>query len=180
MDNTSLADKRQITPTRAIASETYVGLRNEIVKRLDIRYQLINYNLAAFAALLALGLNSTSDTPTMLFVYPMVSAGLTAAWVDNHLRLKQIGDFLSTAGYPWERYLRMHGRDRLGKKFLGAERLGELSIAAIFPGTQLVSFVGGVILISLESLRGVDCFLILFSFFSIVMTFFALISGRDK
>ncbi len=124
---------------------TYTSLREEILKRLEIRYQLISYALGAFAALMTLGL-SEGVPRGVLFLYPITVTGLVIAFVDNHNRLKLAASFLRRYNMPWETALKCH-RDNERQRFWSRERLGELSIIGIFVGTQSLALAFGLRLI---------------------------------
>jgi hypothetical protein len=79
--------------------EAYRALRAEIVKRLDIRYQLLTFTMIAsgtFATVAVKGIVS----PTLILLQPIFATLLAAAWAHSDLRIEEIGQYLKAIGGP--------------------------------------------------------------------------------
>ena len=88
----------------------YVALREEIVKRIEIRFQSVSLTLLVAGTFLTIGLQPDAP-PTTLLVYPLVATFLVALWAANDLRIAQIGDYIrekiepATGAGGWQTYL---------------------------------------------------------------------------
>src|SRR5215475_3476375 len=70
-----------VDPANPLVAAEYKALRDEILKRVEFRYQLLNLTLISAGTLLGAGLN-TNSAPVLL-VYPIVGAFLAAGWAHN-------------------------------------------------------------------------------------------------
>lgn len=88
----------------------YGTLRDEILKRSEIQHQLLSFSLAAFGALIAVGVK---DAPSALLAYPILVLFLAVGWTYNDLQIAQIGMYikyriepqLMTSGGGWQHTL---------------------------------------------------------------------------
>lgn len=71
----------------------YNTLRNELIKRVELRQQLMGLNLTIAAAFLGVALKETNAT-TIALVYPPISAFLVLAWYHHHTRIIQINNYI--------------------------------------------------------------------------------------
>ncbi len=127
-----------------VAAE-YRALRDELLNRLNFRYQLLNLTLIIAGTLLAAGVHADVSAAVLL-VYPLLAAFLAAGWVHNGNTIvpltRYIRDELEVkySGLGWESYLYTHADHR----FL-YEGLGLIYAAGIFLSTSIVSLVLGLL-----------------------------------
>lgn len=81
----------------------YTTLRDEILKRIDLRQQLISILLTFAAGFLVFGLG----TPVVAFVFPPLAALLALAWGQNDFRTRKAAEFIRKEiepilGLSWE------------------------------------------------------------------------------
>ncbi|MCD4817293.1 MAG: hypothetical protein K8S23_01215 [Candidatus Cloacimonetes bacterium] len=69
----------------------YSSLRNEIIKRIEIKHQLISMLLIALGTFLAVG---TKFSDIVLLIYPILSLFITIAWKQNDFRISKIGKYI--------------------------------------------------------------------------------------
>ena len=98
----------------------YSALRVEILKRTDIQHQLLSLSIIALGTFVTFGLE---DSPTLLLVYPILAAFLSASWSHHDIRIGQIGQFI---------------RDYHEKKFFGKENGWE----SVHPSSEAGRLVG--------------------------------------
>lgn len=86
----------------------YAALRDEIVKRIEIRCQLLVLTLAAFGVLLSVGVEK--DVPEALLVYPLLALCMAIEWMHVDVRIGEMGDYIrehiekepaSAHDFPW-------------------------------------------------------------------------------
>lgn len=76
-------------------NEEYRCLRDEIAKRIELRYQIIILNITAFGFIMAIAFQS-SRPALILILYPILNLLLTYSWIHNTLTIKLlIGNNLS-------------------------------------------------------------------------------------
>lgn len=127
-----------------IAAE-YKALRDELLKRIEFRYQIINLTLVSAGTLLAAG---TRDgvSASVLLVYPLVAAFLASGWTHNGDAIIPIARYIreelevKIVGSGWESYLSRHP----DRRFL-YEDLGVIYAAGIFLSTQLIALTLGAL-----------------------------------
>lgn len=90
----------------------YSGLREEIVKRIEVQHQILSMTLIAAAAFLGLGSQTTIPIPgAALLLYPFLAMFLAVAWAYNGIRVVDIARYLRTLednsddGLGWERHM---------------------------------------------------------------------------
>ncbi len=125
------------------AQETeYNALRAEILKRIELRNQIVLGSLTLAGLALSLGAN----VPTIALVYPLISVFLAAAWVQNDLAIKRIGKYIreqlepKVDGLNWQTYL--HTAAESMTSVMGL-RFNILAAGGVFLVTQLVSLLVG-------------------------------------
>ena len=94
-------------PTLVLAE--YNTLRGEILKREEIRYQLIALTVTGFGLLLAFG--SQTQNATSLLFYPVLALCIAIAWRSNHQSIWKLSDYIidhieskSKNNLNWESY----------------------------------------------------------------------------
>jgi hypothetical protein len=117
----------------------YASLREESLKRIESRQQIISITLTIAGAFLGIGWGSGG--PVALMIYPALAALLAAGWAQNEVRLRQLSayirDHLESAipGLGWERY--SHARER--ETLFGGWPVDVLSVGGIFVLTQVLA-----------------------------------------
>ena len=116
----------------------YNSLRGEILKRIELRQQIISITLTLAGIFLSFGLS----TDTVALIYPPLAAFLAIAWAQNDFRIRDLATYirenLETApiGLGYETYVQ---RVRSNNKKLGAWRFVVISHTGIFIFTQLMA-----------------------------------------
>ncbi len=73
--------------------EEYNSLREETLKRVELRYQIINLTLVATGALLTIGA-AEKGPRSALIVYPILSLFLAAGYSYNHIMIVEMGKYI--------------------------------------------------------------------------------------
>lgn len=117
--------------------EEYKTLRDETLRRIDARNQIMSYTLAFAAAMFTLGLGKDGFAAALL-VYPIVAFFFATSFSHSSLMLIQIGQYLrglegEVAGLAWATTLRTRYRT--------IELFELVSTAGLFLGTQVIGIV---------------------------------------
>jgi hypothetical protein len=126
---------------RCHAAIEYQTLRDEILKRVDIRHQTISISLTIAGAFLGVGLTN----PSVALIYPLIAAFLATGWAQNDIRIRQIGQYIREElevkldGMRWEDYCRQKSVETR----LGGFSLVVLSPSGTFILTQLIALLVG-------------------------------------
>lgn len=142
------------------------ALRSEVLKRIEMRQQIVSITLTLAGIFLAVGL---SNSP-VAFVYPSLATFLATGWAQNEIRIRQIGQYIrdrlegALPGLGWEKYR----RENEAKTRVGAWPLVILSPAGIFVFTQILAIGVGLYKFTFTTIEYV-----LFSFdvISVLLTF---------
>ena len=116
----------------------YASLREEVVKRIESRQQLLSITLTVGGAFLGIGWG-TNAVALLLFV--PLAALLASGWAQNEVRIEQLNGYIRDhleprmPGMGWERYRRA----REARSPLGGWTLDALSVGAIFLVLQLLA-----------------------------------------
>lgn len=155
----------------------YNSLRGEILKRIELRQQIISITLTLAGIFLSFGLS----TDTVALIYPPLAAFLSIAWAQNDFRIRDLATYirenLETApiGLGYETYVQ---RVRSNDKKLGAWRFVVISHTGIFIFTQLMA-VGIELLKSMPIvLTPLEWVLLVIDFVSILVVL--LFAGRSS
>ena len=155
----------------------YNSLRAEILKRIELRQQIISITLTLAGIFLSFGLS----TDTVALIYPPLAAFLSIAWAQNDFRIRDLATYirenLETApiGLGYETYVQ---RVRSNNKKLGAWRFVVISHTGIFIFTQLMA-VGIELLKSMPIvLTPLEWVLLVIDFISILVVL--LFAGRSS
>lgn len=156
----------------------YNSLRAEILKRIELRQQIISITLTLAGLILSFGL--TNDTVAL--IYPPLAAFLSLGWAQNDFRIRDLATYIREhlekggTGLGYETYIQ---KNRPKDKRMSAWRVVVVSHNGIFIFTQLMAI--GISLLKnptfsfspLEwTLLGVDLVSM------IVVIFIASLSGR--
>lgn len=116
----------------------YNSLRSEILKRIELRQQIISITLTLAGIFLSFGVS----TDTVALIYPPLAAFLAMGWAQNDFRIRDLATYirenLETAdiGLRYETHVQ---RTRKNNKKLGAWRFVVISHTGIFVFTQLMA-----------------------------------------
>ncbi|NOT06082.1 MAG: hypothetical protein HOP27_15930 [Anaerolineales bacterium] len=155
----------------------YNSLRGEILKRIELRQQIISITLTLAGIFLSFGLS----TDTVALIYPPLAAFLSIAWAQNDFRIRDLATYIREnletvpIGLGYETYVQ---RARSKNKKLGAWRFVVISHTGIFIFTQLMA-VGIELLKSMPIvLTPLEWVLIVIDFISILVVL--LFAGRSS
>jgi hypothetical protein len=140
----------------------YMALREEILKRMELRQGIISITLTFAAAFLVAGVEFS---PSIVFIYIPLAALLTLVWAQNDVRIREIARYIrnhienNLKCLSWERKM---SKDRENaswtwKKILLFDKAYyslTFSHGGIFLLTQLIALIIGLIKIFSESNRG--------------------------
>ncbi len=157
-----------------VAAE-YKALRDEILKRIEFRYQLLNITLISAGTLLAAGVHADVSAAVLL-VYPILAAFLAAGWVHNGDAIVPLARYIREelenkhGRLGWESYLKTHP----DRRFL-YEDLGLIYAAGIFLSTQLIALILGALK---ATATATDLILLAADLIAILSTVVILLLGR--
>jgi len=153
----------------------YKTLRDEILKRIELRQQHIQITLGIAGAFLGFGLQTS---PSVALIYPPIGTLLVLSWAQNEYRMRDISKYISNhiekliSGLNWETY-RKRKRATVKKKnfFQFIVSYVWRSLLVSYGGTFLITQLMAVLLgyfkfmnTSLEwALIGIDFIAILFT-----------------
>lgn len=132
------------TEDKTIMLEEYKALRNEILKRIEFRYQLINIILVVSGTFLSVGVQPNVSV-SILLVYPILALFLISGWAYNGVVLKRIGTYIrenletNLVELRWESYLKE--RKTLLNFSNPFSFLGPLSTSGLVLTTQVLAVV---------------------------------------
>jgi 8-oxo-dGTP diphosphatase len=92
----------------------YAALRSEILKRVEMRQQILIFTLVIAGTLLTLGLKF--DEISVLVIFPILAMLLALVWMQNDLRIGEIGEFIRKRvilnDLRWEAFIRQEYANR--------------------------------------------------------------------
>jgi len=118
----------------------YISLRGEILKRIELRQQIISVTLTLAGVFLGFGLT----TDTVALVYPPLAAFLAFGWAQNDFRIRDLATYIRThlespeTGLVYETQVQKARENGQG---LGTWRFVVLSHSGIFIFTQLMAVI---------------------------------------
>jgi len=119
----------------------YAALRDEILKRVEIRFQLTSLTIIIAGTLITAGLQK--DMPaSVILVYPILCVFLASSWVHHGTGLMRIGVYIREChetrldGSMWESYQKVHLHKT---KFPGLLNL--VASGGIFLSTQAIAVI---------------------------------------
>jgi hypothetical protein len=144
----------------------YKALRDEILKRIEMRQNILSITLALAAAFLSAGILQRNQSdfigPSVAFIYPPIAACLALGWAQIDHRIRDIGIYIrdniekNTPGLGWEIYLHGHQMEKINsdqeeksnnirkKKTVDSNwRSLVLSHGGVFVCTQIMAIVIG-------------------------------------
>jgi hypothetical protein len=144
-DSANSGFNKQSEPVKELIVAEYAHLTTELNNRQSIRYQMIQFALAALAALLtvsSVGIQNHLDL--LIFAYPILVLVLSITYVSNAFEGRRVKNYIKTkieiflpgkAG--WYSY-------RSGDKIEALDSLGNLGAKAIFILTAIIAVLIGV------------------------------------
>lgn len=117
----------------------YIALRSEILKRIEMRQQIVSVTLPLAGIFLGIGLTRES----VALIYPPLAAFLALGWAQNDFRIRDAANYIrekleiSMLGPQYETYMQQGREAKRGG--LGSWRFIILSHGGIFLGTQLLA-----------------------------------------
>ncbi len=146
----------------------YSALREEIVKRIELEYQLIYLSLVTFGVICGLGLPAHSSL--VILFYPIFATCIIAGWVNSDNSIQYIAN-----------YIKNHIETKLGEDNTGWEHrfevqksngLSALSVIGTFTGTSLFAILVGIPLIHIDA---IEILLLIVSIISMILSFVLLV-----
>ena len=130
----------------------YSALRDEILKRIETRNQMLSFALVLAGVFLSAGVEERIGVDyAVLLIYPILATFLAAAWAHSDIRAGQIGAYIRTnlgkrlpGTGEWEKYLREEyarpekGLLRRFEKWL-VRHIVEVYASGIFLTTQILA-----------------------------------------
>jgi hypothetical protein len=116
----------------------YNSLRNEILKRIELRQNLISITLTLAGLFLSFGLSKD----LIVLIYPPLATFLAFGWAQNDYRIRDLATYIreklevATNGLHYEHYVQ---EARKSGKGLGTWRIIVFSHSGIFVFTQLMA-----------------------------------------
>ena len=152
----------------------YTVLRDEILRRIELRQQILSLTLTIAGVFLGIGV---ANGP-VAFVYPPLAIFLAIAWVQNDGRLQEAAGYIRNhlekviPGLGWEQHLE---RKRLSDARRGKLRTTLLSHGGTFLFTQLIAIAIGLLKFSFSAGEWI---LLGGSVVSVVLVIRALLQGQ--
>jgi hypothetical protein len=124
----------------------YDALRNEVVQRITITYQIITIALAAFGAVFAF--TNTAEGVYLELLYPLLSLFLLLTYIANSYSIRKLSEFIgesieknvsgtggarSASDMAWQAYRKYRGQERMAD-------LGNTAGSAVFPISSLIAW----------------------------------------
>jgi hypothetical protein len=143
----NIAQDKQNNPNTPGLELEYQTLRDEILKRIDLRQQVVSIALTATAVFLGFGIENKNAS--LLFVYPPLAFFLAMAWAQNDISIKKLSGYIrdrieeSVLGLGWEKFIQENRTVVISKHL----RFTMLSHGGVFLGSQILSVLVGVIVL---------------------------------
>ncbi len=119
----------------------YTALRGEVIKRLEMRHQILTFTLVIAGTFLAFGVRQ-EVTPLVLLLYPILAVFLALEWMHDDFRAGEIGEYVKDRtekllkGLHWETSLQ---NKRVAKPVGRFFRATEVSAVGVFIATELLA-----------------------------------------
>ncbi|MEM3434476.1 MAG: hypothetical protein QXP27_09950 [Candidatus Methanomethyliaceae archaeon] len=127
----------------AVVIAEYESLREEIIKRLEFRYQLISLTLIISGTILSIGLQPTVPG-SVLLIHPILALFLAASYIYNGIAIARVAKYLREClepkglGFGWETFVKNQSTHVVPFRFLGI--FPRIAAGGVFIITQLVTF----------------------------------------
>jgi len=141
----------------------YNALRDEILKRIELRQQIISITLVLLTAILSVtfaqeGLKenfSTLKIPSLAFIYPPIATSLALGWIQHEYRINLLGYYIhehiekSIPCLGWEKHVIINTSE--GSKLKWYYIL--LSHGGVFIWTEIIAIIVGIFMFRNTSLE---------------------------
>ena len=173
------------TAARALLLAEYSSLREEILKRTELEYQLIALALIAPGTLLTIA--GQTKQAALVLLYPLFAFFLATAWANNDRAVRQIAEYIRTrieakvGRMGWEGVMEQVRTRRAVKS------LNFLAARGVFLSTEVLTIIAGLLLapvkatplaavvgLTLPNFGALTNALIVFAALMVVATFLAL------
>jgi uncharacterized membrane protein YqaE (UPF0057 family) len=130
--------RSESAPTKLLIEAEYLSLRGEILKRFELRQQLIAILLTLAGIFLGVGV----ATETVALVYPPLAMFLAFGWAQNDYRIRDLARYIREelerpeTGLKYETHVQM---GRVKSDSLGSWRFVVFSHGGTFVFTQLMA-----------------------------------------
>jgi hypothetical protein len=125
----------------------YNTLREEILKRIEIRYQLLTITITAFGAILAFG--SQLKSAILIFLYPLLAVCSVIIWLSNRYDIEQIRNYIQKS---IENKVGKENLNWESQRFLierqGLEKLLSYGSTGFFLSTELLALIIGIVMLT--------------------------------
>lgn len=154
----------------------YNTLRGEILKRIDLRQQMVSIALTVAGIFLGVGVNNG----TVALIYPPLAVFLAVSWAQNDLRAKDVATYIRERlepplGLSYEHWV----QDRREATNSRGWRLTILAHGGIFIFTQLMALGVGLLgLLTTHVFGPLQITLLVVDGLSIILVFFILRGAR--
>jgi hypothetical protein len=151
----------------------YAALRNEIIKRIELRQQLMSIALTITGVLLGFGINNG----LIALIYPPLALFLAISWMQNDTRIRDAANYIrekiekNVSGLNWETNVQ---EDREISKSTKRQRT-IWSHGGLFIFTQLITILVGCFRITISPTAIV---LLVLDFVSVIFVLVTLRSAR--
>jgi hypothetical protein len=127
--------------TELVVTE-YAGLREEILKLVELQHQHVALTVASLGTVLTVGLST--DEAAIILVHPLLALVLGLSWLHHTFRIHRIAAYIRErverrAGLDvvsWEHYVNDHA--------LPGGRVSSWALRAAFPASALMALVTGL------------------------------------
>jgi len=137
-------EQKQIRKQQLLQSANleYTALRSEILKRIELRHQIIQTIIAFAGVILGFGLTH----PRVALIFPPLAALFALSWVQSDYRIRDLADYIRqyiepafrTPGWETVIYERRKTRPKRTWRYI------VFSHGGLFLGTQLMSIFIGI------------------------------------
>lgn len=117
----------------------YSALRSEILKRMDMRQQMLTFTLVIAGTVLSFGVQE-DISPMVLLLYPILALFLASAWMQSDTRIWDVAEYIkkhiepNLGGANWESYVFNKNRTRKVRPL-------EITAVGVFLITEVLAVV---------------------------------------
>jgi hypothetical protein len=126
-------------PPDLVALEEYRSLREETLKRVDIRFQIFNYTLVAAGTLLGIG-TAEKGIRSALLLYPILAFFFAVAFVNDSMMLVELGAYIRDE-LEGRKALALGWATHFKNKYRRIQVFEIISTYGLFLGTQAISLI---------------------------------------
>ena len=89
----AIKEKNFSKKAQSIYLHEYDSLRDEILRRMELRQQLFTFTLVTAGTFLSIGL-ATDLSYKLMFAYPFISLFIAGSWMQSDFRIYQLGQYI--------------------------------------------------------------------------------------